>query len=52
MAEKKSLKSKSGPKPVKISREVRRARTMNIIFLVITAIVIFSMIAMAVGKFY
>ena len=50
MAEKKPTKRKTAPQPAKVNREARRARTMNIIFLVITAIVIFSMIAMAVAK--
>ena len=51
MAGKKSIKGKPSTKPVKVSGEVRRVRIMNIIFLVITAIVILSMIFMAVGKF-
>ena len=51
MAEKKSTKGKTAVKPVKMSGEVRRARTMNVIFLVITAIVILSMVFMAVGRF-
>jgi|WetSurMetagenome_2_1015567.scaffolds.fasta_scaffold180065_2 hypothetical protein len=50
MAGKKSSKGKSASKPVKMSGEVRRARAMNTVFLVITAIVIFSMIAMAIAK--
>jgi predicted nucleic acid-binding Zn ribbon protein len=49
MAENSSKKVKSASKPKRMSGEVRRARTMNIIFLVITAIVILSMIIMAVG---
>ena len=44
------MKGKSVAKPVKMSSDVRRMRTMNIIFLAITAIVIFSMIAAAVVK--
>jgi len=51
MAEKKSAKGKTTAKPAKLSGEVRRARTMNVIFLVITAIVILSMVFMAVGRF-
>ncbi len=51
MAEKKSTKGKTASKPVKMSGEARRVRVMNIIFLVITAILILSMIFMAVGKF-
>jgi hypothetical protein len=44
MAEKKSTKGTTASKPVKMGREVRRARTMNIILLVITAILILSMV--------
>ena len=51
MAGKKSTKSRPAAKPAKMGREAQRARTMNIIFLVITAIVILSMIAAAVSKF-
>jgi hypothetical protein len=51
MAGKKPIKAKTASKPVKISGEARRVRTMNVIFLIITAIVILSMIFMAVGKF-
>jgi predicted nucleic acid-binding Zn ribbon protein len=51
MAEKKSTKGKADSKPVKVNREARRVRTMNIIFLVITAILILSMILAAVGRF-
>ncbi|MGD0879026.1 MAG: hypothetical protein ABSA01_12895 [Anaerolineales bacterium] len=51
MSEKKSTKGKAESKPVKVGREARRVRTMNIIFLVITAILILSMILAAVGRF-
>jgi predicted nucleic acid-binding Zn ribbon protein len=51
MAEKNSTKVKAASKPVKMGREARRMRTMNIIFLVITAILILSMILAAVGRF-
>jgi predicted nucleic acid-binding Zn ribbon protein len=51
MAEKNSTKVKKASKPVKMGREARRMRTMNIIFLVITAILILSMILAAVGRF-
>ena len=50
MAEKKAMKVKTASKQVKMSGEARRVRTMNVIFLVITAILIFSMIAAAVAK--
>ncbi len=51
MPEKKSTKGKTESKPAKVGREARRVRTMNIIFLVITAILILSMVLAAVGKF-
>jgi predicted nucleic acid-binding Zn ribbon protein len=51
MAEKKSSKINSTSKPVKMGRDARRVRTMNVIFLVITAILILSMILAAVGRF-
>jgi predicted nucleic acid-binding Zn ribbon protein len=50
MAEKKSSKGKTASKPEKLGRDARRMRTMNIIFLVISAILIFSMIMAAVVK--
>ena len=43
MVEKKSTKVKTASKPVKMGREARRVRTMNVIFLVITAILILSL---------
>ena len=51
MAEKKSTKVKTTSKPVKMGRDARRMRTMNVIFLVITAILILSMVLAAVGRF-
>ncbi len=51
MAEKKSSKGKSASKPAKMGREARRVRTMNVIFLVITAILILSLVWSAFGKF-
>ena len=51
MVEKKSTKVKTASKPVKMSREVRRVRTMNVIFLVITAILILSLVWSAFAKF-
>ena len=51
MVEKKSTKGKTASKPVKMSREVRRVRTMNVIFLVITAILILSLVWSAFAKF-
>ena len=51
MAGKKSTKVKTAPKPEKMGREARRVRSMNVIFLVITAILILSMIFMAVGRY-
>jgi len=51
MAEKKSTKGKTALKPVKMGRDARRVRTMNVIFLVITAILILSMVLAAVGRF-
>jgi hypothetical protein len=51
MAEKRSKKVKSASKPVKMGRDARRVRLMNVIFLVITAILILSMIFAAVRKF-
>jgi hypothetical protein len=51
MAEKKTLKGKPAAKPAKMSSDVRRVRTMNIIFLIITAILILSMILAAVSKY-
>jgi len=51
MAEKKITKGKSASKPAKIGREARRVRTLNVIFLVITAILFLSMILAAVGRF-
>jgi len=51
MAEKKSTKSKTASKPEKMGRDARRVRLMNVIFLVITAILILSMILAAVSRF-
>jgi len=51
MAEKKSTKGKYPSKPVKMGRDARRIRTMNVIFLVISFLLILSMVLMAVGKF-
>jgi predicted nucleic acid-binding Zn ribbon protein len=51
MAEKKSTKGKSTSKPAKMGREARRVRTMNVIFLVITAILILSLVWSAFGRF-
>ncbi|MGB8213695.1 MAG: hypothetical protein WCE68_09080 [Anaerolineales bacterium] len=51
MAANKSTKNKAATKPIKMSGEARRVRRMNIIFLAITALLILSMIFMAVGKF-
>jgi predicted nucleic acid-binding Zn ribbon protein len=50
MATKKST-SKTTTKSGKMSRDVRRMRTINIIFLVISALLILSMILAAVAKF-
>jgi predicted nucleic acid-binding Zn ribbon protein len=51
MAEKKSTNGKSASKPAKMGREARRVRTMNVIFLVITAILILSLVWSAFGRF-
>ena len=51
MAEKKSTKGKAASKPAKMGREARRVRTMNIIFLVITLILILSLVWSAFGRF-
>ena len=51
MAEKKPTKGKTDSKPVKMGRDARRVRLMNVIFLVITAILILSMILAAVSRF-
>jgi hypothetical protein len=51
MAEKKSTKGKTALKPAKMGRDARRTRTMNVIFLVITAILILSMVLAAVSRF-
>jgi predicted nucleic acid-binding Zn ribbon protein len=51
MAEKRSKKVNSASKPVKMGHEARRVRTMNVIFLVITAILILSLVWSAFGRF-
>jgi predicted nucleic acid-binding Zn ribbon protein len=51
MAEKKSTKGKTASKPAKMGHEARRVRTMNVIFLVITAILILSLVWSAFGRF-
>jgi len=51
MARKKSTKVKTAPKLEKMGRDARRVRLMNVIFLVITAILIFSLIFMAIGRY-
>ncbi len=43
--------NKTGIKPGKMNRDVRRVRTMNTIFLVICAILILSMLLAAVSRF-
>ncbi len=43
--------NKTSMKSGKMNRDVRRVRTMNIIFLVICAILILSMLLAAVAKF-
>ena len=50
MAGKKTSKGTIASNSAKNGRDARRMRSMNLIFLVICAIVIFSMIAMAVAK--
>ncbi len=51
MADKKVKKGNSIVKPPKMGREARRVRTMNVIFLVITAILILSLVWSAFGRF-
>jgi hypothetical protein len=51
MAGNKSAKGKTDPKPAKMGHEARRMRTMNVIFLIITAILILSMVLAAVSRF-
>jgi hypothetical protein len=51
MAEKKPAKGKTAAKPAKMGREARRVRSMNVIFLVITAILILSLVWSAFGRF-
>jgi hypothetical protein len=50
MADKKTKKSNLALKPAKMGHEARRVRTMNTIFLIITAILILSMIWTAFAK--
>jgi hypothetical protein len=50
MANKKSS-PKSGARPQKANRDLRYRRTINIIFLVISALLILAMILSAVVKF-
>ncbi len=45
------MSSKKSARPEKMSREARRARTLNVIFLVICAIMILSLLISAVARF-